>query len=145
MKLPDVSIKGMVTTVNDLNYIPNLEIGDSYKVSESGHLYVYNGTTFIDAGEIKGDIDEIGAKGDNQERCLNHLQFKKTKEEEEFDFNNSMINLCKETTRFKWKTVFALALMLILLFAIGDYPSNIASWQSFCDLFIEYISNILQF
>ena len=145
MKLPDANIKGMVTKVNDLNYISNLEIGDSYKVSESGHLYVYNGTTFIDAGEIKGDIDEIGTKGYNQEQCLNHLQFNKTKEDEEFDCNKSMINVCEETTRFKWKTVFALALMLILLFVIGDYPSNIASWQAFCDLFMECISNILQF
>lgn len=135
--------KGTVNTVNDLNYIPNLKIGDSYTVAESGHLYVYNGTTFIDTGEIK---DETGVKyiyGYYQEQCPNQPQFKKTKEEE-LDFNNSMINLCKEAPRIKWKTVFALALALILLFAIGDYPNSIVGWQAFCDLVIEYICNILQ-
>ena len=85
-----------------------------------------------------------------QEQCPNHPQFKKTKtvtrrvveeEEEEFDFNRFMINLCKGATRFKWKTVFAVALTLILLLAIGASPSNIVSWQAFCDLFIEYICN----
>ena len=139
--------KGAVKKVNDLNYISDLKIGDSYTVAESGHLYVYNGSTFIDTGEIKGDIGETGAERDicsyYQEQCSDYTQLKKIKEEE-FNFNISMLNLCKETTRFKWKTVFALALMLIILFAIGDYPSSIDSWQALCDLFVEFISNILQ-
>ena len=139
--------KGTVNTVNDLNYIPNLKIGDSYTVAESEHLYVYNGSTFIDTGEIKGDIGETDTKRDicsyYQGQYTDHPDFKKNKEEE-FNFNNSMINLCKEATRFKWKTVFALVLILILVFASGDYPNNIVSLQAFCDLFIEFIGNILQ-
>ena len=62
-----VSIKGQVNTTNDLNYLSGLEIGDSYTVKANGHLYVYNGTEFIDAGEIKGDKGDPGDKGEKGE------------------------------------------------------------------------------
>ena len=62
-----VSIKGQVNTTNDLNYLSGLQIGDSYTVKANGHLYVYNGTEFIDAGEIKGDKGDPGDKGEKGE------------------------------------------------------------------------------
>ena len=64
-----------------------------------------------------------------------------TEEEEVFDSNSFMLNLCKKATNCKWKLVFAIALALVLLLAIGASPSNIVSWQAFTDLYIEYVCN----
>lgn len=64
-----------------------------------------------------------------------------TEEEEVFDSNKFMVNLCKKATNCKWKLVFAVSLALVLLLAIGASPSNIVSWQAFTDLYIEYVCN----
>lgn len=62
-------------------------------------------------------------------------------DEEFFDSNKFMINLCKKATNGKWKLVFIVSLTLVLLLAIGASPSNIVSWQAFTDLYIEYLCN----
>ena len=62
-----VSIKGQVNTEYDLENLPALNEGDSYVVNTTGHLFVYNGNGFVDAGEIKGDqgpAGEVGEKGE---------------------------------------------------------------------------------
>ena len=71
-----VNIEGSVADADALATLENVKKGDGYIVEATGHLHVYNGTTFVDAGEIrgpqgiqgeagpKGDPGEAGPKGD---------------------------------------------------------------------------------
>ena len=58
-----VNIAGSVATVDDLANITDVAKGDGYIVEANGHLHVYNGTTFVDAGSIKGPKGEQGEAG----------------------------------------------------------------------------------
>jgi len=50
---PGMSFKGVVATVDDLpdDALP----GDAYTVEADGHMYVWDGTSWIDGGEVKGE------------------------------------------------------------------------------------------
>ena len=61
-------IKGVAATAGDLPTANN-KIGDTYVVSSTNHLFVFDGGVFVDAGPIaiagpKGDKGDAGAKGD---------------------------------------------------------------------------------
>ena len=65
-----VKILGSVPTVDDLLVAEDQENGDGFIVEENGHLFVFNGDSFIDVGEIKGPQGEKGEKGDQGEQGL---------------------------------------------------------------------------
>ena len=58
-----VNIEGSVATVDDLAKITEVAKGDGYIVEANGHLHVYNGVTFVDAGSIKGPKGDKGEAG----------------------------------------------------------------------------------
>ena len=58
-----VNIEGSVATVDDLATITEVAKGDGYIVEANGHLHVYNGVTFVDAGSIKGPKGDKGEAG----------------------------------------------------------------------------------
>jgi hypothetical protein len=58
---PSVTIKGSVPTVGDLP--PSAGINDGYIVEADGHLYVWNGTSWTNAGAIVGPPGPVGAQG----------------------------------------------------------------------------------
>ena len=62
-------------------------------------------------------------------------------DDEVFDMNKFMINLMKSLNSLKWKLVFMVALVIVVLLAIGASPSNAISWKAFTDLYIEFICN----
>jgi hypothetical protein len=59
-----VKILGSVPTVEDLVANELQENGDGFIVEENGHLFVFNGNDFVDAGEIKGPQGEKGEQGE---------------------------------------------------------------------------------
>ena len=59
-----VNIAGSVASVDDLAGISEVAKGDGYIVEADGHLHVYNGTTFVDAGSIKGPKGDQGPQGE---------------------------------------------------------------------------------
>jgi len=63
-----VNIKGSVSNVGDLPATDN-EIGDGYILSTNGHLYVWDGDSWEDCGQIKGDP---GANGSN---AILHIKY----------------------------------------------------------------------
>lgn len=76
------------------------------------------------------------------ECCCQHQQeVQPKKKEEDFDFGGFMNKMCAGLNMLKWKAIFVIALLLVILLAIGASPSNIVSWQAFTDLYIEYICN----
>ena len=42
---------------------------------------------------------------------------------------------------FKWKAIFVIALILVVMLAVGASPANVLSWTAFTDLYIEFICN----
>jgi Collagen triple helix repeat (20 copies) len=58
---PSVTIKGSVPTVGDLP--PSATINDGYIVEADGHLYIWNGTAWTNAGAIVGPPGPVGAQG----------------------------------------------------------------------------------
>ena len=59
-----VHIKGSVAAVADLANLEGMAVGDGYIVEADGHLHVFNGVDFTDAGEIRGPQGLQGEKGD---------------------------------------------------------------------------------
>ena len=59
-----VNIKGSVAAVADLANLEGMAVGDGYIVEATGHLHVYNGVDFTDAGEIRGPQGLQGEKGE---------------------------------------------------------------------------------
>ena len=59
-----VNIVGSVTSSTELANITSVQKGEGYITTDDGHLHVYNGTSFVDVGEIRGPKGEQGAKGD---------------------------------------------------------------------------------
>lgn len=57
-----VAIKGSVATVGDLPATGNT-LNDAYIVESNGHLYIWNGTAWIDAGPIVGPQGPAGPVG----------------------------------------------------------------------------------
>jgi hypothetical protein len=57
-----VTIKGSVPTEGDLPGAGNTE-GDGYIVEATGHLWVWNGSAWADAGQIKGPTGATGPSG----------------------------------------------------------------------------------
>ena len=55
--------------------------------------------------------------------------------------NKFMKNMIESCRILKWKLVFVLALIIVVLLAIGASPSNAISWKAFTDLYIEFICN----
>ena len=55
--------------------------------------------------------------------------------------NKFMKNMMESCRILKWKLVFVLALIIVVLLAIGASPSNAISWKAFTDLYIEFICN----
>ena len=62
-----VSIEGSVPAIADLANLTGVEAGKGYIVEEDGHLHVFNGTEFVDVGEILGPQGPAGEKGDQGE------------------------------------------------------------------------------
>jgi Collagen triple helix repeat (20 copies) len=58
---PSIQIKGSVPTVGDLP--PSAGINDGYIVDADGHLYIWNGTAWTNAGAIVGPPGPVGAQG----------------------------------------------------------------------------------
>ena len=85
------------------------------------------------------------AKKDDDEYL--YKKVKKTKrvyddeDDEVFDMNKFMVNLMKSLNSLKWKFVFMVALIIVVMLAIGASPSNAISWKAFTDLYIEFICN----
>ena len=59
---PGIVLKGHVADVFNLPSSGNAT-GDAWVVDADGHLYSWNGTTWIDAGQFEGDKGDIGPKG----------------------------------------------------------------------------------
>ena len=59
-----VNIKGSVAADADLANLEGMAVGDGYIVEADGHLHVFNGVDFTDAGEIRGPQGLQGEKGD---------------------------------------------------------------------------------
>lgn len=59
---PVTEIKGSVPTSGDLPTSGN-SVGDAYIVEDTGHLWVWNGTNFVDAGLIVGPPGPTGSQG----------------------------------------------------------------------------------
>lgn len=59
---PVTEIKGSVPTSGDLPTSGN-SIGDAYIVEDTGHLWVWNGASFVDAGLIVGPPGPTGSQG----------------------------------------------------------------------------------
>ena len=59
-----VNIEGSVADVDALATLENVKKGDGYIVETNGHLHVYNGTAFVDAGSIKGPKGDKGEQGE---------------------------------------------------------------------------------
>lgn len=57
-----IAIKGAVPTVGDLPMVGN-QPGDAYIVDASGHLYVWDGTAWEDAGQLVGPTGATGPTG----------------------------------------------------------------------------------
>jgi len=57
-----ITLKGSVSTPAELPSIGNIQ-GDAYIVDSDGNLYVWNGSTFTDAGQIVGPQGAQGAQG----------------------------------------------------------------------------------
>ena len=57
-----ITMKGTVATVGALPPTGNVQ-GDSYIVSANGHLYTWNGSTWIDMGVIQGPPGSTGPQG----------------------------------------------------------------------------------
>lgn len=58
-----VTIKGSVATSGDLSSITGAAVGDGYIATDTGHLWVWNGTTFVDVGKIQGPPGANGSPG----------------------------------------------------------------------------------
>ena len=59
-----VNIKGSVAADADLANLEGMAVGDGYIVEADGHLHVFNGVDFTDAGEIRGPQGLQGEKGE---------------------------------------------------------------------------------
>ena len=57
-----IAIKGTVATVGNLPTTGNT-VGDCYIVESNGHLYVWNGVAWVDAGQLVGPTGPTGATG----------------------------------------------------------------------------------
>ena len=55
--------------------------------------------------------------------------------------SNVMNKLSNKFAMFKNKLIFIVALLLVIMLAIGASPSNVISWKAFTDLYIEFICN----
>jgi Collagen triple helix repeat (20 copies) len=69
---PSVTIKGSVPTVGDLP--PSADINDAYIVDATGDLYVWNGTSWTDVGQIVGPPGPVGAQGPTGPQGANGAQ-----------------------------------------------------------------------
>lgn len=59
-----VRIMGSVPTASDLDPTnPDLQVGDGYIAEDTGHLWVFDGTQFIDCGNITGPQGPPGTPG----------------------------------------------------------------------------------
>ena len=59
-----VSIEGSVPAIADLANLTGVEVGKGYIVEEDGHLHVFNGTEFVDVGNVQGPQGPAGEKGE---------------------------------------------------------------------------------
>ena len=50
-----VTIKGTVANESELSTVSDPEVGDGYIAEDTGHLWVWDGEGWIDAGQIQGD------------------------------------------------------------------------------------------
>ena len=58
-----IQVLGQVQSVSDLNNIPNPQNGDVYQVVDTGDFYVWDGSSWINIGEINGPPGASGATG----------------------------------------------------------------------------------
>ena len=58
-----VTIKGSVENAEALNQIEGEVAGDGYITEDDGHLHVFNGSTFVDVGTVRGPQGPVGPQG----------------------------------------------------------------------------------
>ena len=58
-----IVLKGAVATVSDLNNIVDPIVGDFYVVSSTGDGYVWDGTNWVNTGQIQGPAGFTGSQG----------------------------------------------------------------------------------
>lgn len=63
-----LEIKGSVDSADKLNYIMNSAQGDAYFIEDSGLVYVWDGSQFINCGNIRGPQGEQGPQGEKGEK-----------------------------------------------------------------------------
>lgn len=63
-----MTFDGEVQTIADLATITGAKNGSSYICREDGNVYVYNGSDFINCGEIQGPQGDIGPQGPQGEQ-----------------------------------------------------------------------------
>ena len=112
--------------------IRNVERYDTYDDELEDDEYIYKRVK-----KAKKDDDEYVYKKVKKAKrvCVDE------EDDEVFDMNKFMVNLMKSLNSLKWKIVFMVALVIVVMLAIGASPSNAISWKAFTDLWIEFICN----
>ena len=59
-----MTFEGKVEAISDLNNLTDLEEGDSYVCEEDSNVYVWDGSEFVNCGDVRGPQGEKGDKGD---------------------------------------------------------------------------------
>jgi hypothetical protein len=70
----EVSVKGTKPTVSNLPPSGN-ELGDAWIVEADGHIYIWNGTSWTDGGQFKGDQGPPGEKAYVHYANADHIMF----------------------------------------------------------------------
>ena len=149
----DVTVENQVLTHENEELEKDVEyIADEHNKTVDGIRNLCNGTR---AYRIKKGLRNIDAFEDDDEEEYVYKKVKTKKpakvnkkqvyvedeDDEEFDMNKFMKNMIESCRILKWKLVFVLALIIVVLLAIGASPSNAISWKAFTDLYIEFICN----
>ena len=112
--------------------IRNVERYDTYDDELEDDEYIYKRVK-----KAKKDDDEYIYKKVKKAKRV----YDDEEDDEVFDMNKFMVNLMKSLNSLKWKFVFMVALIIVVMLAIGASPSNVISWKAFTDLYIEFICN----
>ena len=144
----DVSVENQVLNHENKELEKDVEyIADEHNKTVDGIRNLCNGTR---AYRIKRGIrnveryDTYDDELEDDEYIYKRVKKAKKDDDEDdelFDMNKFMVNLMKSLNSLKWKLVFMVALVIVVMLAIGASPSNAISWKAFTDLYIEFICN----
>ena len=93
-------LKGTVKTESDLNNLTDVKAGESYFCEENNNVYTWNGSEFVNCGNIKGPQGDKGDKGDS-------LTYEDLTEEDKADLTRGFV-ICNDgaITRIEVVTVY---------------------------------------